>query len=80
MVAPAVNHHHIGPGGAKTAIDARGTKGLCHLGSHHLPQTKGLRVTGGHYRWLLQCHPGLIDQMDPSILNEGDNTKGMELT
>ena len=71
---------HQPPQVAETAIDEGETKGLGHLSSHHLPQTKGLRVTGAHYRWLLQCHPGLIDQMDPSIPDEGDSTKRMELT
>ena len=68
------------PQGAETVIDIGGTKGLHHLGSHHLPWTVGSRVTGIHYQWLPQCHPGLIDQMDPSIPSEGDSTERMELT
>ena len=63
MVAPTVNHHHIGAQGAESTIDVGEIKGLCHLGSHHLPQTKGSRVTGAHYQQLPQCHPGLIDKM-----------------
>ena len=47
---------------------------------HHLPWTEGLRVTGAHYQCLPQCYPGLIDQTDPGIPDEGDNTKRMELT
>ena len=49
MVAPTVDHHHVGPLGAETAIDVGGTKGLCHLGSCHLPWIVGLRATGAHY-------------------------------
>ena len=79
MVALTINHHHVCPQGAETAIDARGTKGLCCLSSHHLPWTKGWRVTGAHYQQL-PGHPGLIDQMDPSIPNKGDDTERMELT
>ena len=40
----------------------------------------GSRVTGAHFQWLPQGHPGLIDQTDPGIPNEGDGTKRMELT
>ena len=68
------------PPRAKTAIDIGGTKGLCHLGSHHLPQILGLRVTGYHYWQLPWCCPGLIHQMDPSIPDEEDNTRKTELT
>ena len=80
MVALTINHHHIIPQGAETAIDKGGTKGLHHFASHHLPQTEGLRATGAHYQQLPQCHLGLIDQMDPGIPNKGDGTKRMELT
>ena len=80
MVALTINHHHVNPQGAETAIDVRGTKGLHHLGSHHVPQIMGSRVTGAYYQWLPQCHPGMIDQMDPGIPDEGDSTKRMELT
>ena len=59
-------------------IDIRGTKGFHCLGSHHLPQTMGLRATGAYYRWLSQCPPGLIDQMDPGIPDKGDGTKRTE--
>ena len=68
------------PQGAKTTIDIGGTKGLHCLGSHHLPQIVGSRATGAHYQWLPGCHPGLIDQTDPGIPNEGDGTKKTELT
>ena len=74
MVALTINHHQIGPQGAKTTIDIGGTKGLHCLGSHHLPWTEGMRVTGAHY------HPGLIEQTDPSIPNERDGTERMEPT
>ena len=70
----------LAPQGAETTINVGGTKGLHHLGCHHLPQIVGLRVTGAHYWWLPQCCPGLIGQMDPGILDEGDGTKRMELT
>ena len=80
MVALTINHHHIGPQGAETAIDVGGTKGLHHLSSCHLPQAVGLRATGAHYRWLPQCPPGLIDHIDPSILDGGDGTKRTEPT
>ena len=80
MVALTVNHHHIGPQGAKIAIDVGETKGLCHLGSPHLPQTVGLRVTGVHYLWLPQCYLGLTGQMDASSPDKGDSIKRMELT
>ena len=80
MVAPNVNHHHIGPQGAKAARYVRGTKGLHHLSSHHLPQIMVSRVIGAHYWWLPQCCPGLIDQRDPGIPNKGDSTERMELT
>ena len=80
MVAPTINHHHVGPQGAKIAIDVGETKCLHHLGSPHLPQIMGLRVTGAHYQWLPQCHPDLTGQMDPSIPNEEDGTKRTELT
>ena len=80
MVVPNINHHHIGPQEAKTTIDIRETKGLHHLSSHCLSQIVGLTVTGPHYQWLPWCHPGLIDQMDPGIPDEGDSNKRMELT
>ena len=80
MVALTVNHHHVGPQGARNAIDIGETKGLCHLGSPHLPQIVGLRVTGDHYQWLPQCHLGLTCQMDPGIPNGGDDTMRTELT
>ena len=80
MVGLTINHHHIRPQEAETAIDVGGTKGLHYLSSHHHPQTKGLRVTGAHYQQLPRCYPGLIDQMDPSIPDEGDSTKRTEPT
>ena len=80
MVALTINHHHVGPQGAEIAIDVRETKGLCHLGSPHLPQIVGSRATGVHYQWLPQCRLGLTHQMDPSIPDEGDSTERMELT
>ena len=52
MVAPTVNHHHIGPEGEETAIDVREILCLHHHSSLHLPQIMGLRVTGAHYQWL----------------------------
>ena len=51
MVALTVNHYHVGPQEAKTAIEVRGTKGLHHLSSHHHPLTEGMSVTGAPYRW-----------------------------
>ena len=39
---------------AENAIDVRGTKGLHHFSSSHLPQIVGSRVTGVHYQWLPQ--------------------------
>ena len=81
MVAPTVNHHDIGPGGAKIAIDIGETKGLSvTLIPLTFPWTVGLRVTGVHYQWLPQCHLGLTGQMDPSIPEEGDGTERTELT
>ena len=71
---------HVGPQGAEIAIGIGDTKGLHCLSSPHLPQILGLRVTGAHYQWLPQCHPGLTGQIDPSIPDEGDGTKRMELT
>ena len=78
MVVLTINHHHISPQEAQTAIDIGGTKGPSYLASHHLPQNVGLRVTGTHYQQLLPCHPGLTDQTDPSIPDEGDSTERME--
>ena len=75
-----VNYHHIGPQEAKTAIDIGEAKGLHHLSSLPLPQIEGSGATGAHYQWLTQCCPGLIDQMDTRIPDEGDGTKRMELT
>ena len=74
------NHHHIGPQEAETTTDVRGTRGLHHLSSRHLPQIMDLRATGVCYWWLPPCHPGLIDQMDPGIPNEGDSIERTELT
>ena len=79
MVAPTINHHHISPQEAKTAIDIRGTKGLHCLSSHCLPQIMSSRVMGAGYQWLPQYHQGLIDQMDPGAPDEGDGTKRTEL-
>ena len=80
MVAPTVNHCHIGPQGAKITIDVGETKGLCHLSSPHLPWIMGSRVTGVHYQWLPYCCLGMTGQTDPGIPNEGDGIKMMELT
>ena len=80
MVTLTINHQHIGLQGAQIAIDVGETKGLHHLGSPHLPQIIGSRVTGVHCQWLLQCRLGLTGQTDPSIPDEGDGTKRMELT
>ena len=52
MVVQIINHHPVGPQEAENEIDVRETKGLSHLGSPHLPQTVGFRVTGVHYQWL----------------------------
>ena len=60
-------------------IDIGETKGLCQLGSPHLPWIMGSRVTGVHYLQLPQCHLGLTGQTDPDILDKGDGTKRMEL-
>ena len=79
MVALTINHHHMGPQGAKIAIDVGETKGLPHLSSPHLPETMGLRETGVYYQWLPQCHLGPIGQTDPSIPNKGEGNEGMEL-
>ena len=51
----------------------RETKGLNHLGSLHLPQNMGLRVTGVHYQQLPQCGPGLTSQTDQDIPHKIDN-------
>ena len=79
MVAPTVNHHHISPQKTETATDVIGTKGPHHLSSHCHPLIVGLRVTRACYQWLPPCHPGLTDQMDPSIPDEGDGTERTEL-
>ena len=79
MVALNINHHHVSPQGVETTIDVGETKGFHHLSSHHLPQTRVLRVTGTHHQHLPLCHPGLIDQTDPSVPNEGDSTKGIPI-
>ena len=80
MVVLIINHHLIGPQEAKNIIDVGETKGLHHLGSPHLPQTMGLRVTGVHCQWLPQCCLGLIGKMDPNIPEEVDSIERMELT
>ena len=49
MVVPTTYHHPIGPTGAKNIIGIGEIKGLNCLGSLHLPQTMGLRVTRVHY-------------------------------
>ena len=79
MVVPTVNHHHIGPQEAKTAIDVRETTGLHHLTSHCLPWIMGSRATGAHYQQLPQYCPGLIGQTDPGVPEEGDGTGRTEL-
>ena len=79
MVALVINHHHVGPQEAKTAIDIGGTKGPHHLNSCHIPQIVGLKATEAHYQWLPPCHPGLTDQMDPSVPDKGDSTERTEL-
>ena len=43
---------HWPPRGQECKIDVGETKGLCHLGSPHLPQIVDLRATGVHYQWL----------------------------
>ena len=48
-----------GPQGAEIVTDIREVKGLHHLSSPHLPQIVASRVTGAHYQWLPQYHPGL---------------------
>ena len=80
MVALTINHHHIGPQGAKIAIDVGETKGPHHLGSPHIPQTVDSRAIGVHYQWLPRCNLGVTGQTDSSIPDEGDSTKRMELT
>ena len=77
MVVLTINHCHASPQRVETAIDVRGTKGFHCLGSNHLPWTVGLRVTGAYYRWFPQCCPCLIDEWDPGIPNEGDDTERM---
>ena len=52
MVVLIINCYLVGPQEAENVIDIRETKGLNHLGSPHLPQTMGLRLTGVHYQWL----------------------------
>ena len=79
MVVLIINHHLFGPREAEIAIDVWETKDLHHLSSPHLSQTMGLRVTGVHYQWLLQCCLGLTVQMDPGIPEEVDDTERMEL-
>ena len=79
MVALNINNCHVIPQGVETIIDVRETKGFHHLSSHHLPWTRVLRVTGACYQLLPLCHPGLIDQIDPGIPNEGDSTKRMPI-
>ena len=80
MVALTINHHHIGPQGAKNAIDVGETKGLHGLCSPHLPWIVGLRVTGVPYHQLPRCHLGLTGQTDPGIPNKGGDTGRTELT
>ena len=80
MVVPIIHHHPIGPPEAENIIGIGETKGHNHLGSLHLPQTMGLRVTGVHYQWLPQCHLGLTGQTDPDVPEEVDSTKRKELT
>ena len=75
MVAPIINHHHLGHWEAKNATDVWETKGLCHLSSPYLPQIMGLRATGVHYQWLPQCHLGMTGEMGPNIPDEGDGTR-----
>ena len=79
MVVLIINHHLIGPREAKNLIDIGETKGLHPLGSPHLPQTVGLRVTGVHYQWLPRCCLGLTGQTDPDVLEEVDSTERIEL-
>ena len=67
------HHHPIGPLEAKNVTGIRGTKGLNHLGSLHLPQTMVLKVTGVHYQQRLQCHPGLTSQTGQDIPDEVGN-------
>ena len=52
MVVQIVHCHPISPPEAENTIGTGETKGLHHLGSLHLPQTVGSRVTRVHYQWL----------------------------
>ena len=79
MVVQIINHHLVSPREAENITDAGEIKGLHHLGSPHLPQTIGLRVTRVHYQWLPQCHLGLTGWTDPNIPEEVDSIERMEL-
>ena len=77
----ATTHHHpVGPLRAKNIIGIGETRGLDHLGSLHLPQIVGLRMTGVCY-WLPQFHPGLTGQMDQDVPEEVDSIekKGLHM-
>ena len=80
MAVLTVNHHPISPQEAENVLDVLETKGLHHIGSPHLPQTMGSRVTGVHYQWLPHCHLGLTGQMDPDVPDKVDGIERKEFT
>ena len=79
MLVLIINCYPISPQEAENVIDVGETKGLNHLGSPHLPQTVGSRVTGVHCQWLPQCHLGLTGQTDPDVPEEVDGMERKEL-
>ena len=80
MVVLIINHHLIRPQDTKNVIGVGETKRPYHLGSPHLPQRVGSRVTRVHYQWLPQCCLGLTGQMDPNVPEEGDSIERKGLT
>ena len=77
MVVLIIKHHLIGPQEAENIIDIGETKGLNHLGSPHLPQTMGLRVTRVHYQQLPWC---CLGQTGPNVPEEVDGIERKKLT
>ena len=80
IVVLTTHHHPVGPPGAENIIGMGEIKSLNHLGSLHLPQIVGLRVTGVHYQQLPRCHLGLTGQTDPDVPDEVGGIERKELT